>query len=242
MARDPRAQQKKKERRNQREKRKKQLARRATAVTPLTLVAHDPDAPVRACAISRVAFTQGIGNLLVVRELPTGVCVAVTFLVDLYCLGIKNVAVSVLSRSGVAEYARKMYANEPAEQLTAPEAKKLIAGAVAFAAKYGLHPHAEFAEASAIFAGIDESTCETEFEFGKDGKPFYINGPRDSATFQRRVRDTLNRTAGPGNWDFLIMTGDPNLMDVADGDDAADGDDEFDDGPAWGDLRSLRPR
>ena len=92
MARDPRAQQKKKERRNQREKRKKQLARRATAVTPLTLVARAPDAPVRACAINRVAFTQGIGNLLVVRELPTGVCVAVIFLVDLYCLGIKNVA------------------------------------------------------------------------------------------------------------------------------------------------------
>ena len=108
MARDPRAQQKKKERRNQREKRKKQLARRATAVTPLTLVARAPDAPVRACAINRVAFTQGIGNLLVVRELPTGVCVAVIFLVDLYCLGIKNVVTHVLSRSGVAEFAREM--------------------------------------------------------------------------------------------------------------------------------------
>ena len=217
MSRDPRAQQKKKERRNAREKKKKQLARQETAVTPLALVARFPDAPVRACSINAAAFTDtGIGNLFVVRELPTGVCVAVTFLVDLKCLGVKNVAFHVLSRSGVAEFARKMYASEPAEPLTAPEAKKLVLDAVAFAAKYGLHPHADYAKALLIFTGIDETGCAREFEFGQDGKPLYVNGPHDSPTFQRRIRDTLDRTAGPGNWDFVLMTGDPGGMSAAD--------------------------
>lgn len=36
--------------------------------------------------------------------------------------------------------------------------------------------------------------------FGRDGKPFYFSGPYDNP---RKVVQTLERTCGPGNYDYV---------------------------------------
>jgi hypothetical protein len=40
--------------------------------------------------------------------------------------------------------------------------------------------------------------------FGKDGKPLYVSGPEDNVD---RIMAKLHRTAGEGNFDFLIGIG-----------------------------------
>ena len=39
-----------------------------------------------------------------------------------------------------------------------------------------------------------------EFEFGKDGKPFYIAGPFDNS---RKILETLSNSVGEGNFEFV---------------------------------------
>ena len=38
--------------------------------------------------------------------------------------------------------------------------------------------------------------------FGQDGKPFYINGPRDDTY---GIMAKLRRTVGDGNFDYLVQ-------------------------------------
>jgi hypothetical protein len=51
---------------------------------------------------------------------------------------------------------------------------------------------------TAPYLGIP--TGPTAIRFGREGKPFYISGPYDNP---RAVIETLENTAGPGNYHYL---------------------------------------
>jgi hypothetical protein len=221
MARDPRKHQQRQERRHRREKEKRKEHARVISMSfsPMAMLEVADDAPFIFCGIHDCAFTEGMGNLIVARKLPNGQCVFVAFLVDLYCLGIKDVTIDTIASSRFdREIVRQIYREEPPVRLTPADAKKLVLGAARFAAKYGFMPQAEFELALGIFRGVDETTAVRDFEFGKDGKPLYINGPHDGRAFQDRVRHTLERTAGPGGYDVFVMTGDIDEFDSIDDD------------------------
>ncbi len=232
MARDPRKAQKAKERRNKRAKEKQKVAARRKSLSPLAVFNALDGSVVGRCAVHERMDEDGITNLFVSREFPNGMTVLAVFLVDLKCLGVKDVIFESTNAGGAAEMYRKVYRNSGSPvPVTPAEAKKLCVGAVAFAAKYGLAPHPDYAQAAKIFDGIDESTCATEFTFGKDGKPFYIAGPHDSQVRQKRILDTLERTAGRGGYDFVLPLGGPVGGEF-------DDDEEFDDD----DVQPLPPR
>ena len=210
MARDPKKHQKSKERRNRREKEKrKEHAKNGSLMSsPLSLLKSRSDVPFHFCGIHSVAFTEGMGSLVVSRILPNGLVVAVIYLVDLYCLGIKDVIIELYTKSAFEQDIHKgMFRSQPVESLTPAEAKKLVAGVVEYAKHYGLLPAADYVKSLAIFNGVDESPVEREFTFGLKGKPCYINGPHDSVAFQNRIRNTLEHSAGPGGYDFIMMLG-----------------------------------
>ncbi len=204
MSRDARQQQRK-EKRNKRAKEKQKKLNQSKSVSPFAQLAKFDAAPFLHCCINGVAFTQGIGNLLVSRAIGNRV-VVVIFLVDLYCLGIKNITYKLCSRIELERIVRdQLFHREPALDLTPEEAKKLVVEAAAYAARYGFRPHEDYLKTLAIFAGVDASSCPREFTFGNDGKPFYISGPHDGAAFRNRVRETLERSAGAGNFNFVTV-------------------------------------
>src|SRR4029077_20110405 len=86
-------------------------------------------------------------------------------------------------------------------------ARKLVEGAVAYAHELGFAPHPDYQTAKVIFGDIDSSQCEEEFEYGKDGKPFFFAGPNDSPARCRQILDTLARTRGQGNFHFTMPVG-----------------------------------
>jgi hypothetical protein len=47
------------------------------------------------------------------------------------------------------------------------------------------------------------------FTFGKDGKPFYISGPRDTPERSRAIVDRLMERCGPGRFDYLVVLPEP---------------------------------
>jgi hypothetical protein len=79
---------------------------------------------------------------------------------------------------------------------------KLVQDAVEYARGIGFFPHPDFGPAGTLLAGIDTSACTERFEFGKDGKPFYVQGPNDS---NAKAAAIAARVRAAGGHNSLVM-------------------------------------
>ena len=177
-------------------------ATEAGATAPqIAAAAHSP---IHESLVPAKLFKQGIGNLVFSRLLPDGRIALGAFLLDVFCLGVKNAFVAVVSRT---EYARRRSNWSTAESLQPMDPacfRKLVEGGVAYAHDLGFSPHADYALASQIFGDVQSTACSTRFEYGHDGKPFYISGPHETETQVQTILDQLQRRVGTGNFDFLV--------------------------------------
>jgi hypothetical protein len=115
------------------------------------------------------------------------------FLVDTFCLGVKDViGPEPMRRRRLAAFVRTYFVAFPAPPIRAPIelARHLVHGAVAFAAGLGLEPHPDFAEACGHLGDLGERCAIT---FGRNGQPLYIPGIHDDRV---AVMQTLDRTVG----------------------------------------------
>jgi hypothetical protein len=205
MAVDPRKRQKQLQRRAAKRKSKQQLATRARdagIAERLTLASRYP---VLDCWLTSSLWTQGMGSVVLSRQLPNGFVAYVIFLVDRFCLGVKDVILTVASRLDYDSRMRRHARSVGKREVISPaKARKLVEDAVAYAHSLGLAPHADYAAATRIFGDIDPAECTETFEFGKDGKPFFIAGPRDTPERCRRIVDALEQACGTGGYDYLM--------------------------------------
>lgn len=65
-----------------------------------------------------------------------------------------------------------------------------------------------YKKAARVFGGIDPGQCSQPFVFGREGKPFYCRGPRETEEQARRIVQHLEKRCGPGNYDYLVALGD----------------------------------
>jgi hypothetical protein len=208
MPSDPRRRQKKLERRNARRKEKKHIqVRESNAGLPERLT----DAARYPVLHSRIGVSiedEGMGWVVLSRALPNGSVAVATFLIDRYCLGVKNVHAEVLDRVTYdSKYVQKMRTDMPSREAPPAEARKLVEQAVAYARDLGLPPHPDYARAMLIFGTIDPNESNAVFEFGKDGKPLFIAGPHDTPERCRQILAILEHTAGPGQYHYIIPMG-----------------------------------
>lgn len=126
------------------------------------------------------------------------------YLVDVYCLGVKNaIGPKVMSERDLYTYRRWFFGAFPDEPLEAPIelAQHLVFGSVEYARPLEFDPHPDFeATASHLGSWTEPSTIE----FGRDGKPHYVEGPYDNAN---RILETLSRTLGRDQFLFLVGAG-----------------------------------
>ncbi|WP_295388595.1 hypothetical protein [uncultured Thiodictyon sp.] len=139
----------------------------------------------------------GMGTVWFNRRLPDGRYAIAGFVVDTYCLGVKNALYNVVDE---AEYASLLAhirsgATEVLERQDPAYARKLVEGAVDYAKALGFEPHEDYRNARALFGDIDAASCPVQFTFGRDGKPLYIQGPDDSPAMMRRIAMRLSRHA-----------------------------------------------
>jgi hypothetical protein len=83
-------------------------------------------------------------------------------------------------------------------------ARKLVEDAVAYAASLGLSAHSQYSRARQIFGSIDAADSDRQFEFGQDGKPFFISGPRDSPGRCQSILGILRERVGEGNFEYVV--------------------------------------
>jgi hypothetical protein len=125
-----------------------------------------------------------------------------TFLLDVFCLGIKDVMVDS-APTGVFETC--MDAMGEAESMVSidpTDARKLLRDLAAWSRSIGFAPHADFAAAERIFGDISADASDAQFEFGRDGKPVYIPGPYESPSLIRRRIEHLQKHLGDDGFEF----------------------------------------
>ena len=165
-------------------------------------------APIHECLVPDSLFDIGIGNVIVSRRMPNGFIGAAFFLVDVFCLGIKDAFYDVLSP---AEYDYRLAGlqHETFRAIPPACARKLVEGAEAYARDLGFTPHPDYQRARQIFGDLDATACPTRYVFGKDGKPFFMSGPYDTPAKCRRILDTLTRRCGPEGFHYTVAVGGP---------------------------------
>lgn len=225
MALDPRKRQKKQEKRNAKAKAKhQQIARRnsLSAAEKFQLAARGPFVH---SYVSEGIESNGMGTCIVAREASNGMLAFATFLVDADCLGAKDAFSGMRSRQMFEEEIlepiglREDLISRPPEY-----ACKLITEAVAYANQFGLQPHPDYHMASLIFQGVDATACSTEFSFGREGEPFYVQGPYDST---ERAAEILKAIGQPGLPNYILNADSSSLP--YDGGYLVDYDDDDDD-------------
>lgn len=148
---------------------------------------------------------DGIGNgivlVLVAREHRYGRVSVAGYLVDVYCLGVKNVIGPMVMRDDeLPAFVRTYFLVYQAPALAVPLeiACELVWGAVAYARGLGFEPHREFEEAAGLLGEWEPTGA---VRFGLDGAPYFVAGVDDDAT---DILGTLGRSVGEGNFGYLV--------------------------------------
>lgn len=154
----------------------------------------------------------GIGHVMVIRRSSSGQYIVVVFLVDAYCLGVKDTFARMFTASQMVEFKRESRLLSDYQSVSPGLARGYVEAAIAFARENGFAPHGDYRKVAPIWGDIQPTEVPKKYTFGSDGKPLYVAGPRDDAAFQMRVINTLSQTLGVDNAHFSIPS--RELMDL----------------------------
>ena len=192
---------------------KTQAVQRASAASSVRNILSNARAyPFLECWISAAweRNDMGLVEVLVARQQPDGnVCFGL-YLIDKFCLGLKN----TLSQANIPldvyrkELVSSFFPETKPEKCSLELAHQMIYASIEYAAQFGFQPENDFALTQHLLAPRGELAEPYQLAFGKDGKPLFISGPRDNVA---RVLRQLEKTAGPGNFDYIAMMGNDML-------------------------------
>jgi len=151
------------------------------------------------------ATDESIGGLVTAlvarrRRHRRGATVCV-YLLDVYCLGVKN----VMGPDTMDEQALRRLTDHAFGGYEAPPipasielVRELVLGAADYARQLGLAPHPHFEQARPHLGPWAGPSAIT---FGHNGKPTYISGPYDDTN---HIIRTLQRVVGPTGFNYTI--------------------------------------
>ncbi len=184
--------------------------------------------PVVQALVASEIWEEGIGYLVIMRQGPDGQLIFAAFLVDVYCLGVKNALWRTGTRQEYDDMVKHLSQSQRMRTITPACLVKIVKGGVEYARAMGFSPHPDYRHAAMLLEGIDPSTCSEEFTFGRDGKPFYIQGPNETssqaAAIMQRVQSLGGHyfiaLPGDGTGDFPGMVGDLDELEALEEDDS----------------------
>lgn len=162
------------------------------------------NSPIYECLVPENLFEKGLGNIIISRKMPNGFIGAGIFLLDVYCLGVKDCFFTVLPPEEYQNHLDRLSLLGSLEPIHPSCAVKLIQESAAYALNLGFKPHPDYELAKRIFGDLDPSVCPENFTFGQDGKPFFVSGPKETEQDIRRIMDTLQRRLGPDGFEYIV--------------------------------------
>jgi hypothetical protein len=161
-------------------------------------------APIQGCFLTESLFEVGMGTLVLARGASRHHIALSSFLIDTFCLGIKDVMFDSVEGEVFEGYMEATDAGSPMVAVDPGYARKLLRDLAAWSQSIGFAPHRDFAAVERIFGEVSADACDAVFRFGRDGKPVYIPGPNDTASLIRRRIEQLQKHLGDGGFDFEI--------------------------------------
>ena len=130
--------------------------------------------PIEVCYISKDIEEVGEGTVIVVRRHPNDKFTLATYLLDIFCLGVKDTFYRLrLDEFEYEEFFDK-YTSMEVKEITYNEAHNWIYGAIAFAEEAGIAPHKDFNVTQYMLEEDTEDIPLIEYNYGKDGKHFLV--------------------------------------------------------------------
>jgi hypothetical protein len=172
---------------------------------PRYFIAHAREYPIFGSWIMEGWRESGLTPVVIARQQSPDKVIFANYMVDFYCLGVKDAFCNAdFSMKRFERILAQLCSGKP-EDCAIDLAHELVYGAVDFARRFGFDPHPDFKQASMVLDPPETYPSSGELEFGRDGKPFFVAGPYDNA---EAIVAKLERTAGKGNYDYMMMLGD----------------------------------
>lgn len=191
----------------QKKREKKKQSRQTKALKPLvTTPSHITFSrwALHECWVPIELWESGIGHVVVSRKSSLGDIAVGMYLLDVFCLGVKDCFVRVMDESEYKKMLQQISTFTGELKLVESSyANTLICKTKEYAMQLGFKPHKDFLKAHWMLKDISIDETLT-FTFGKDNKPFYVQGPHESPSDVRRVMHTLNTNFGQKNCDYLL--------------------------------------
>jgi hypothetical protein len=152
--------------------------------------------PIVECLISEGLWEMGLGQAIITRETPEAVIACAGFLLDVGCLGVKTAFWKFMWPDEydviglLLDFHDKLCTAEPAYFA------KLVYQTADYGQSLSFPPHPDFQTAQLLLAGIDPLQCADEFEFGLDGRPWYVPGPNETPEQVAQISDRVFQLGG----------------------------------------------
>lgn len=155
------------------------------------------------------AFPGGFAQVLVARKGRHQDVVVCGYLVDVWCLGVKDtLGPMTMKLDELKAFGPRYFSKfDAAGPVPLEVAQGIVFGGVAYARRLGFAPHPDFSKTEAHL-GIPDAP--SAIVFGRNGRPDYISGPNDDPV---RVLATLRRAVGNGNFDMTTFL--PSLPEAS---------------------------
>jgi hypothetical protein len=159
-------------------------------------------APIQHCFLSESLFEIGMGTLVLARGVTRNHLEFSSFLLDTFCLGIKDVMFESADGEVFENYMETTSADSPMVDVDPAYARKLLRDLAAWSQSIGFAPHRDFAAVERMFGDVSADTSEAVFRFGQDGKPVYIPGPTETGPLIQRRIAQLREILGDDGFGF----------------------------------------
>lgn len=119
-------------------------------------------------------WRDGLGYVIVIREHTGGKKSFAVYMVDRWCVGVKDTFFNVRQDDDSIEELFSRIREYRLQEVSYNEAHNMVWGAVDYAEEAGIKPHKDFATTQYF---LEEDTDEIpliEYEFGKDGKHYLV--------------------------------------------------------------------
>ena len=180
---------------------------------------------IHECWINQNWKDLGQAEIILVRRHSNGNFTVGLFLVDLYCLGIRDAGFNFnILPTELEEFMDTYQEHIDLEEIDYVLAHNILFSALEFAEEYGFKPCKDFTSTMQYF--LEEHTDDIELmeiECGKNGKPLFISSPAMSRTEVANILAHLEKTVGEGNYYYVDSLNSDEFDDEFD--------DEFEDDP-----------
>ena len=174
------------------------------------------------CYVSDDIEAMGEGHVIVTRKHTGGKISMAVYLVDIWCVGVKDSFYRLRLEDYEFEDMIGTY-HFGLRECSYHEAHNWIYGAIAFAEEAGIKPDKSFIVTQYMLEEDDDNIPLIEYEYGKNGKHTLVTHSRLEAS---RYLPLLEKNLGEGNYDFILNAGDADFDDEDGFDDDKEDDEE----------------